>query len=178
MKWHSEIEEMVACDAPLSERTTFRIGGRAAFLVTPADVASFARAYKVACASGLPVRVLGYGSNLLVADEGVPGIVLSTSRLCKRGPVGADESVRVGAGASLHDFVRWSARSGLSGLEFMAGIPGSVGGAVVMNAGGRDWSIGEVVRGLWCVSRDGRLFRCEVLTVSKPSLRRTTSYRP
>ena len=159
MNWRSGLECMIERDVPLRPLTTFRIGGRAEFLVTPKDVESFAAAYGRACASGLPVRILGKGSNLLVADGGVRGIVLSTAGLRGRGRIESDGSVRVEGGAGLRELVSWSVRSGLEGIEFLAGIPGTVGGAVVMNAGGRDGGIGSSVRAVWCVGRDGTLFR-------------------
>lgn len=159
MNWRSGLEDILEHDAPLSERTTFHIGGTAEFLLTPRDTASFARAYKAACASGLPVRVLGCGSNLLVDDAGVPGIILSTAGLRTRGPVDANGIMRVAAGANLKQLVSWCAQSGLNGLECLAGIPGTVGGAVVMNAGAYNGSIGAAVRTVWCVARDGKLFR-------------------
>jgi len=166
MNWHSGLDCIVERDAPLQGLTTFRIGGRAEFLVTPKDVESFAAAYGRACASGLPVWILGKGSNLLVGDEGVRGIVLSTAGLRGRGTVGSDGTVRVEGGASLRELVSWSVRQGLGGLEFLAGIPGTVGGAVVMNAGGRGGSIGSAVRAVWCVGRDGTLFRRDAGSVA------------
>lgn len=165
MNWHSGLKDILEHNAPLSERTTFHIGGTTEFLLTPRDTASFARAYKAACTSGLPVHILGYGSNLLVDDTGVPGIVLSTAGLCTRSPVDANGIMRVAAGASLKKLVSWCAQSGLNGLECLAGIPGTVGGAVVMNAGGHNGSISAAVRTLWCVARDGKLFKRDSVDV-------------
>ena len=159
MNWYSEFEAILEPEVPLAKWTTFRIGGRAAFLLAPTDVASFARAYRAACALGLPVHVLGMGSNLLVSDAGVRGVVLTTMRLRERKTMRDDGVVRVGAGASLAGLLRWTARAGLSGLEFLAGVPGTVGGAVVMNAGGRGGGIGSRVHAIWAVERNGSLYR-------------------
>ena len=159
MNWFSSIEKITRRDVPLADLTTFRIGGRAAFLIEPTDAESFAKAYRCALDSGLPVHILGMGSNLLVSDEGVPGVVLTTRHLDDGPPERDGDRVRVSAGTALQSMVRWSARAGMKGLECLAGIPGTVGGAVVMNAGARGGCIGDRVQAVWCVGRDGTLFR-------------------
>jgi len=158
MAWYADLEPMLRCDVPLAERTTFCIGGSAAFLLDPPDEQSFATAYATARRGGLPLHILGAGSNLLVSDEGVPGVVLSTSKLRERTPAMRDTSLRVGAGMCLARVVRWTAKMGLSGLECLTGIPGTVGGAVRMNAGSADGAIGERVGAIWCAGADGEIF--------------------
>jgi UDP-N-acetylmuramate dehydrogenase len=101
-----------------------------------------------------PWRVLGNGSNLLVADGGVPGLVLHVRRTLDR-VRRDDRSLTVGAGASLPAVARLCSTHGLAGLEFAAGIPGTVGGAVVMNAGWHEFELRGVVRSVESVGPDG-----------------------
>ena len=134
----------ILADEPLAAYTTWRIGGPAEALATPDDRDDLLLAVRFAAAAGIPWRVLGNGSNLLVRDAGVRGVVLRLRR-----SLGAIEvrqrRVRAGAGASLPAVANLAASEGLSGLEFAAGIPGSVGGALIMNAGWHEHEIGKVV---------------------------------
>jgi UDP-N-acetylmuramate dehydrogenase len=124
-------------DAPIGPLTTYRVGGRAAVLVTATSEADLRLAATAVAASGLPTVVLGRGSNLLVADAGFPGVVLSLDP-DTFGAVKVTEGSRVlaGAAAFLPVLARQTAAEGLTGLEWAVGVPGSVGGAVRMNAGG------------------------------------------
>jgi UDP-N-acetylmuramate dehydrogenase len=122
-------------DAPLGALTTYRVGGRAALLLVAESEADLRLAATAAQASGVAVLVLGRGSNLLVADAGFAGLVVAMgeglSTIDVRGV-----TVRAGAAASLPVLARRTAAAGLTGLEWAVGVPGSVGGAVRMNAGG------------------------------------------
>lgn len=168
-------EENIALDEPMKKHTTFRIGGNADMFVCPkfhqiADIAALARSYEV------PLTIIGNGSNLLVGDKGIRGLVLAVSR-------GADEIsvekaasgtgkayLTVGAGALLSKVAAEAARNSLTGLEFAAGIPGTLGGAIVMNAGAYGGEIKDVlVRGS-VLTPEGK-----VLTLSKEDL--DLSYR-
>jgi UDP-N-acetylmuramate dehydrogenase len=124
-------------DALLGPRTTYRIGGPAAALVeldTEEDLAAVHRALREARAP-VPVLVVGKGSNLLVADEGFPGLVLVPGRGLA-GITVSGTTVRAGAAAGLPVVARRTAALGLRGMEWAVGVPGSVGGALRMNAGG------------------------------------------
>ncbi len=125
----------VEVDAPLEAVTSLRIGGPADALVTPADVCDVCRIVRQASAARVPLMVLG-GTNLLVKDGGVRGVVLSLSNM---GAMTRDGEARVfaEAGVRMPALMGFAARHALSGLEWAAGIPGTVGGAVVMNAGTR-----------------------------------------
>jgi len=158
MIWRSDLEPMIRRDEPLAGRTTFLIGGPAAIFIEPSDEASFAKAYSRAAQAGVPIHILGGGSNVLVPDEGLEGVVISTRALNGSVPQVAGRCMRVRAGTSLAAAVRYAAELGLSGLEPLAGIPGTIGGAVVMNAGGMHGAIGEVVACVRCVDRDGNIF--------------------
>jgi UDP-N-acetylmuramate dehydrogenase len=125
---------------PLSKLTTWRVGGPAAFAVWPADEEELLGVLRYGRERGLPAVVLGRGSNVLAPDGGWEGIAVITTML-RRAEWG-ENSVRAGAGCSLAALAREAARRSLSGLEFACGIPGTLGGAAVMNAGayGRDMS--------------------------------------
>ena len=134
----------------------------------PATEAEFALCYAAAVRSRLPIFILGGGSNLLVSDEGVPGIVICTTRMADKsmpapshpsfGAHGPASLLQLRAGTNLEKAVLWTVRAGLSGLECLAGIPGTVGGAVRMNAGGRYGMICDAVHAVWCADHHGRIY--------------------
>ncbi len=134
----------VEAEAPLGPLTTWRIGGPAEILATPANREDLVVAVAWAAEHGLPWRTLGNGSNLLVRDAGVRGLVLRVRRVLD-GVAIEGATVSAGAGASFPAVARAAARAGLSGLEFGAGIPGTIGGAVVMNAGWHEYEIGASI---------------------------------
>mgnify|MGYP000869334583 FL=1 len=141
---------------PMKKHTSFQIGGPADALVEPHDVEALRRVLQWAWSESLPVFVLGNGTNLLVADEGIRGIVVRV------GP-GLDgitfegECVRAGTGVSLPALARECADHGLSGFEWAVGIPGSLGGALTMNAGAYSHTVGDVTREVRMVGLDGAL---------------------
>lgn len=139
---------------PLHRYTSFRIGGPADIFVSPASVEDVAAVQETAAAYGVPVTVIGGGSNLLVADTGVRGVVMRIGRGLSR--IAWDGArVTVEAGAPLPLLAKEAARRGLAGLEFAGGIPGTVGGALVMNAGAHDGCMANVVRRVWIVDAAG-----------------------
>lgn len=176
MVWYCGFESLTEQAAPLSKRTTFRIGGPAETLCEPPDEPAFAAAYGAARRAGQPVHVLGGGSNVLVPDEGVRGAVLSTRRLAAA-PQRQGAQVRALAGVSLGRLITWAAQQGLAGLEALAGIPGTVGGAVRMNAGGRHGCIGEFVRRVWVATDEGGI-RERAAADIRWEYRRTDIVRP
>ncbi len=118
---------------PMSRHTSFRIGGNSALFVTPADAASLREACLFAKEAGVKTYILGRGSNLLFPDEGFSGAVISTERLNEVSLDG--DTLIAGSGVSFTQLSVVAKDASLSGLEFAYGIPGSVGGAVYMNAG-------------------------------------------
>ncbi len=122
-------------DEPLAPLTTYRVGGAAALFVDVRDEHDLVRVARARRVSGLPVLVIGRGSNLLVADEGFPGIAVGTAGLADEIVVDGSR-VTAAAGVSLPVLARRTAAAGLTGFEWAVGVPGSVGGAVRMNAGG------------------------------------------
>lgn len=133
-------------DAPIGPLTTYRVGGPAAVLVTATSEADLRLAADAVAASGLPVVALGRGSNLLVADAGFPGVVVSLDPDAF-GAIEVTEGdlVSAGAAAFLPVLARQTAAEGLTGLEWAVGVPGSVGGAVRMNAGGHGSDIRQTL---------------------------------
>jgi len=125
--------------------TTFKIGGPADLLVEPADVGQLAKVLEFCRDFSVPWMLLGLGSNLLVRDKGIRGVVIKLAGefLTWERDGG---TVRAGAGVTLGDLSRETARAGLTGLEFACGIPGTVGGAVYMNAGAYDGEMSQVLQ--------------------------------
>lgn len=144
----------VQTGAPLAGLTTFRTGGPADWLVEVASAEALAAVIATAEAAGQPVTVLGGGSNVLIGDRGIRGVV-ARLRLTAIEPV--DGGVRAGAGVTINGLVRWTVGRGLAGLEAWAGTPGTVGGAIYGNAhyGGRN--IGDLVRRVGLVDRHGAM---------------------
>ena len=131
-------------DAPLGGLTTYRVGGPAALLVEARDEDDLAAVARARRASGLPVIVVGRGSNLLVADAGFPGLAVTLGD----GFAGIEidgPRIRAGAAVSLPVLARRTAAAGLTGFEWAVGVPGSLGGAVRMNAGGHGSDMSAVL---------------------------------
>lgn len=145
----------VHAQAPLAPLTTFKVGGPAEWLVEPTDGDTIVRLLKIAHAHGVPVTMLGGGSNVLVSDRGVPGLVIrprgGTLRLVGR------DLIRVDAAVTINALVRWTVARGLAGVEAWAGTPGTVGGAVYGNAHWRQHNIGDVIDSVRIAGRDGSL---------------------
>ena len=128
-------EAAVRTDEPLARRTTLRVGGTADVLVEPAHEADLAAVLEEARRLSVPWRVIGRGSNLLVRDGGLRGLVICLAHPFFARLEVSGSRILGGAGARLKDLAAEARRHGLAGLEFLAGIPGSVGGALRMNAG-------------------------------------------
>ena len=123
------------CDEPLAKHTSFRIGGPAKVLCTPADGRQLIRAPGLCGQLGVRRYLLGKGSNVLFSDAGFDGAVICTAAFSGAPRLGDDGIVEADAGLGLNQLCRAAQAWGLTGLEFAYGIPGSVGGAVYMNAG-------------------------------------------
>jgi UDP-N-acetylmuramate dehydrogenase len=140
----------------LASRTTLGVGGPAAFIVEPQNRQELLLAVRELSAAGLPFRMLGHGSNLLVSDEGVPEVVLHT-RLCQAIYHHEEQqhALRCEAGAALPRLVSLAHEQGLSGVEMLIGIPGTVGGAVAGNSGGHAGAIADRLVEVTLVDPDG-----------------------
>ena len=144
----------LTADAAIGKQTWFGVGGPAEVLFRPADLADLA-GFLAALPPRVPVTVIGVGSNLLVRDGGIPGVVIRLGRGFAAIEVGRAE-IRAGA-AALDRIVAFAAAgAGLSGLEFMSGIPGSIGGSVRMNAGAYGREIKDVLVSAIALDRTGQ----------------------
>ncbi len=135
----------VRFDAPMARHTSLRVGGNADALATPGDRDSLAALLRVCGERDIPHSTLGAGFNTLVRDGGIDGVVIQLGRLRGLRSEGAGQ-LRAEAGASHHRITKHCIAAGLAGLEFGAGIPGSVGGWVTMNAGVREREVADVLR--------------------------------
>ena len=142
-------------DVPLAPLTTFKVGGAADYLLTAHGAEDVRRAVAIAHALAMPVTMLGGGSNVLVADEGVRGLVirLHGGQVTRVAP----DRIRAEAGVTINGLVRWTIAHALAGLEAWAGTPGTVGGAVFGNAHFQGRNIGDLVDRVLLVSRTGAL---------------------
>jgi len=168
---HSEMANLVSSKAvlrthePLAKRTTLRVGGVADLYAEPASEADLSLLVRFCAAKEIPFRLLGRGSNLLIRDGGIRGLVVNLAhpdfaRIEVKGIL-----IRCGAGARLKALAAEARRCGLSGLEFLEGIPGSVGGALRMNAGAMGSATFETVELVRGMEMDGSVFERHVAQV-------------
>ncbi|WP_177505423.1 UDP-N-acetylmuramate dehydrogenase [Anaerosinus sp.] len=152
--------KQILLNEPMKYHTTFKIGGPADYLLLPASLDELTEVLVAVKSYDMPLTILGNGSNVLVLDRGIRGVVIkfdkSFAYLKQK-----EDSVIAGAGALLKDVSKFAARCGLTGMEFAVGIPGSIGGAVFMNAGAYDGEISHIVSAVTAVSRDGEVKRFE-----------------
>ena len=151
---HERLKGRVRTDEPMEHHTSFRIGGLADLFVEPVDLNDFVVALKILQEHHVPVLIVGAGTNMLVRDGGIRGAVIGL-RGMKRMERRGNSTVYADCGALLSGLVMKSVSWELSGLEFAVGIPGSVGGAVIMNAGAHGSSISDVIRRVEMVFPDG-----------------------
>ncbi|MGQ0612512.1 MAG: UDP-N-acetylmuramate dehydrogenase [Planctomycetaceae bacterium] len=157
VEWRRRFSGRYAAGEALGPRTSWRIGGPAELYLEPADAEELTLTLASLQRVGMPFRILGGGSNLLVADRGVAGAVLSLDRMGRIERQG--DRLRVEAGARLSSVVRRAVEEGLTGAERLAGIPGRVGGAIFGNSGGRYGSIESLVEEIELLRGDGVLER-------------------
>ena len=131
-------------DEPMSQHTTWRVGGPADLFIEPADPADLQRTLSLLKAAGVPWMVVGAGSNLLVKDGGIRGAVIHLKHF-RRLDIEETGRVTAGGGLPLMTLIRETTACGLAGLEALAGIPGTVGGGVAMNAGAGGQQLADVV---------------------------------
>ncbi|MEY4636966.1 MAG: UDP-N-acetylenolpyruvoylglucosamine reductase [Acidobacteriota bacterium] len=147
----------IMVDAPLAPLTTFKVGGPADVLFEPVNSDEVLKALAMARAAGQPVTMLGGGSNVLVSDRGVRGLVIRP----RGGAVHAvgDRLVRADAAVTINGLVRWTITHGYAGLAAWAGTPGTVGGAIYGNAHWQKTNIGDLVESVRLVRPDGTLLQ-------------------
>lgn len=162
----SGFEHIVRDQEPLAPYTWFRLGGSADYFAEPTTVEELQALVRACDAASIPVRLLGGGSNLIVRDEGVRGLVVHLTAAAFSGIRVEGNTIEAGGGAKLAHLISTAAREGLSGLEQLVGIPGTFGGALHGNAGSETGDIGQWTESASVMLRDG-----SILTREKHDLR-------
>lgn len=155
----------VRCHVPLAEYSTIRIGGEARYLARAETETELVEIQRFARREGLPVTLVGRGSNMLFADDGLSGLVLLLGEEFARIEKIGDRVLRAGARVDNNQLVRFARQQALSGVEFLVGIPGTLGGAVAMNAGAHGNEIGPRVVSVSLLDEAG-----EVITLTREQL--------
>lgn len=165
MSIYSGLEEIVETNYPLAKRTWYGLGGPADFFIRPKTIEQLQEVVRLSNENNIKMYVMGFGSNLLIDDKGVRGgvIKLETEQFAQIDFNG--EQVTAWAGAELSKLVLTCVEKGLSGIETTTGIPGSIGGAVMMNAGGNFGDFGTAVESVTLMDNEGNVFE-----KSKPEL--------
>lgn len=170
----SSVKGEIRYGEPMKNYTSFKIGGVADIMVFPQDLHDLSNILKIAEEERISVFILGKGTNILVKDSGVRGIVVNLQRFDKIMVVSEEDNdetlLFAEAGVSLLRLLNFAAAHNLSGLEFASGIPGSVGGAIFMNAGSFDGEIKDVIKSVRMMRMDG-----EVIEIDKKDIK--FSYR-
>ena len=150
-----DFSDILQHDKPLAPLTWMNLGGPAQFFLEPRDQAELQRVVVCCHENGIPIHVLGGGSNLLIRAEGVSGAVIRLANASFAELTVDGTTLRAGSGALLSQAIAISVRAGLAGLEVLAGIPGTVGGALKGNAGGRAGEISETARSVTTMTAKG-----------------------
>jgi UDP-N-acetylmuramate dehydrogenase len=157
MAWPRNLSRLVRKDEALAGHTSFRIGGSAEFYAEPRDNRELTRVIRAAGREGILVRVMGGGTNILVGDGGVEGLVLNTTGLAAEPELVNGTTLLCRAGTRLSQVVRLGILRGFQNVEAFAGIPGTVGGAVMGNAGTRRGAMGDFARMVRFIDFAGRM---------------------
>lgn len=148
--------ENVRRQEPMSLHTTFRIGGPADLFVTPGSIQAVADSIRICKETQTPYAVIGNGSNLLVSDTGYRGVIIQIGRNLNQVSVNGEE-IRAQAGAMLSVIAKMALSESLTGFEFASGIPGTLGGAAVMNAGAYGGEMKDVLTEVTVLTREGEI---------------------
>ncbi|OLA23692.1 MAG: UDP-N-acetylenolpyruvoylglucosamine reductase [Dorea sp. 42_8] len=156
--------EQVKKDEPMKIHTTFRVGGPASYFVTPETEEEIAKVIEVCTQENVPYYIVGNGSNLLVSDQGYEGVIIQIYKQMNQVEITENE-IHAQAGALLSMIANRAMEAELTGFEFAAGIPGTLGGACVMNAGAYGGEMKDVLETVNVLTRDG-----DVKTLTKDEL--------
>ncbi|PRR84292.1 UDP-N-acetylmuramate dehydrogenase [Clostridium vincentii] len=156
-------EEDIKIDEEMSEHIYFKVGGPTDILVTPTDIEQLRKTLKICKENYIPYYIIGNGSNLLVKDGGIRGVVIKLVKLNKLEKT--KNSIKAETGVLLKDVSNIALEESLTGFEFACGIPGSVGGAVFMNAGAYNGEIRDVIKEAEVINNEG-----EIIVFSKEEL--------
>ena len=157
-------KERVLTNEPMSKHTTFRIGGPADYFVCPENIEEVQKVVCLCNEMDMPFYLLGNGSNLLVGDKGYRGVIIRLYKQMDKIEVSGTK-IKAQAGALLVKVANEACKNGLTGLEFAGGIPGTLGGAVVMNAGAYGGEMKDVLEEVTVLTKEG-----EILTLNKEEL--------
>ena len=152
------LEKIVEENYPLAKTTWYGLGGPADYFITPQDTEQLKDVVKRCSENNIPIYVIGFGSNLLISDTGLKAAVIKLNAENFTKTEFDGEQLTAWAGADLNELVLTCVKKGLSGIEALTGIPGSVGGAVRMNAGGNFGDIGAAVESVTLMGTDGKTF--------------------
>ena len=150
--------DAVLINEPMAKHTTFKIGGPADFMVEPSNADEILAVIKAARSCDAPWYVMGCGSNILVSDAGIKGVVIHIGKAMANIEL-IGNSIVAQAGATNEDVAAIACAAGLAGYEFASGIPGSIGGAAIMNAGAYDGEFKDVCRSMMCLSPAGEVVK-------------------
>lgn len=157
MNWWKNLKGKIILEEPLKRHTTFKIGGPARFFIEPYNIADLKLLLTSTKKYKIPILVIGQGSNLLISDKGVKGIVLQLNSAFFRRIFIKRNCLEAGSGVSLRQLIKLAEEHSLSGVEFLAGIPGTVGGALAMNAGAWCRNIGDLVQKVAVMDYNGNI---------------------
>lgn len=150
------ISEQIRFNSPMKDHTSFRIGGPADVLIFPNNIEDVKNIVAYAKNKDIPYYIIGNGSNILVSDKGIRGIVIKICRVMNRIEV-CDDTISVEAGALLPSISNVAMKHGLSGIEHVVGIPGTLGGGIMMNAGSCGQELGDVIEKVTILTHDGEI---------------------
>ncbi len=157
MHWPKSLSNQIKTKKNLSGYTSFKIGGQAKYFFQPQNLKSLQEGLVFAKQAGLPVFILGAGSNLLVSGAGLDGLVIRLNSKDFRKCFCQGSCLVAGSGLKLNTLISFSKKKNLGGLEFLAGIPGTLGGCLMGNAGAWGKSIGELVKQIGALDYNGNL---------------------
>jgi UDP-N-acetylmuramate dehydrogenase len=152
------LDEIVTADVPMAPKTWYRIGGPARWFVQPRTAEELQEAAGRCVENDIPIYVLGLGANLLVGDSGVNGAVFKLGEEYWRRVKFDNNVVEAGAGVDIQKLILRTVRQGLAGIECLAGIPGTIGGGIRMNCGGKFGDLGARVTHVQVMDANGHLF--------------------
>lgn len=166
-------KENIKINEPMKNHTSFKVGGPADILVTPENISMLGELLKICKKEKIPCFVMGNGTNLIVRDKGIRGVVIKTQNKLNKYSICDDDIIEAEAGILLSHLSSIATENGLSGLEFASGIPGTLGGAISMNAGAYDGEMKDVVIRTQYINSQGSI---EVLERQQHSFGYRTSF--
>lgn len=157
MNWQKDLKKVIKLNEPLKNKTSFKIGGCAKFFYEPESLADLKLIISAAKKNRIKIFIIGAGSNILISDKGVNGLVLQLNSTFFKKITCDGNYLTVGSGIMLGGLLQVAQEKGLSGLEFLIGIPGTVGGALMMNAGAWNKSIGDLTEDVNVMDYRGKI---------------------